>query len=141
MANKMDIIEVVLERHPDPVRNIQRIVHLAESLGLDSPEERQQVKLLVAHSALQSGGLSQCHDLLCQLMDADFAPAWELAHLLACTKSDGHVSGEREALMSFALRHCPTDKLLALLESFKALELKEDEPDVRNVDYLSLIHI
>ena len=136
MANKMDIIEVVLERHPDPVRNIQRIVHLAESLGLDSPEERQQVKLLVAHSALQSGGLSQCHDLLCQLMDADFAPAWELAHLLACTKSDGHVSGEREALMSFALRHCPTDKLLALLESFKALELKEDEPDVRNVDYI-----
>jgi hypothetical protein len=138
MANKMDIIEVVLERHPDPARNIQRIIHLAESLGLDSPEERQQVKLFVAHSALQSGGLSQCHSVLSQLMDADFAPAWELAHLLACAKTmhEGHVSGDRETLMSFALRHCPEDKLLTLLESFKALELKEDEREVRNVDYI-----
>ena len=138
MANKMDIIEVVLERHPDPARNIQRIIHLAESLGLDSPEERQQVKLFVAHSALQSGGLSQCHSVLSQLMESDFAPAWELAHLLACAKTmhDGHVSGDREDLMSFALRHCPEDKLLTLLESFKALELNEDEGEVRNVDYI-----
>ena len=137
MVNKMDIIEVVLERHPDPARNIQRIVHLAESLGLDSPEEHQQVELLVAQSALQNGNLSECHKVLGKLIDENFAPAWELAHLLACAKSHTeHVSGDREVLMSFAIANCPEDKLLTLLESFKALELKEDGHEVRNAEYI-----
>ncbi|GLI69541.1 hypothetical protein VaNZ11_014186 [Volvox africanus] len=104
-----------------PYKQVGRLLELAELLGLDSPEDELRVKDLAGRAALRAGDLGTAQHLALGLLARRYVPAWSLCADLGSTRQlqDDVV---RQQLLSFALLHCPAERMTRLLEDLRAAE-------------------
>ncbi|KAG2491906.1 hypothetical protein HYH03_009857 [Edaphochlamys debaryana] len=104
-----------------PYNQVGRLLELAELLGLSGPEDELRVRDASARSALRCGDLAAAVHLALPLVAARYVPAWSLCADLG---SDRRLQDDavRQRLVSYALLHCPPDRMARLLEELRGAE-------------------
>ncbi|GIL74909.1 hypothetical protein Vretimale_2528 [Volvox reticuliferus] len=104
-----------------PYKQVGRLLELAELLGLDSPEDELRVKDLAGRAALRAGDLATAQHLALGLLARRHVPSWSLCADVGSARQlqDDVV---RQQLLSFALLHCPAERMTRLLEDLRAAE-------------------
>ncbi|EFJ42827.1 hypothetical protein VOLCADRAFT_107073 [Volvox carteri f. nagariensis] len=104
-----------------PYKQVGRLLELAELLGLDSPDDELRLKDLAGTAALRAGDLATAQHLALELLAARYMPAWSLCAELG-SKRQLQDDVVREQLLSYALLHCPAERMTRLLEELRAVE-------------------
>ncbi|KAH7288226.1 hypothetical protein KP509_31G017900 [Ceratopteris richardii] len=105
---------------------VDDILDIARSLGLDSNDEIDEVKEAIARQAAASGQIDLALHLCRDLMRRGHKSIWELCAAIARGPELEEINVQlRKELLGFAISHCDDSSISQLLGTWKELDLSE----------------